>query len=551
VHTDRWLDVLFGKGDDEHPFWLMGVRTNILLFLLCVAVVVAWNLAPARLRRLRDAKGEACIALALTTVAGVLRFLVAGPNLMDFGGIPYSRLLLGYKGHFATAQLYSLYYELTTRDIEHAIFLDRVAGTLTIPLVYVLCRRLRPGARCFAAVSAFLFAVYPLHVLLSASDALPVFSIFLTATSYLLLLPAGDAEQPPVIGSARLVGGLTGLALLTQVRYENALFLLPVVPMLYARRRLHAFRALFPAAAVAAAFVAFYAYEAITSGLSFQNPVDLRASIDVLRERIAPNRFLALPPLLVGTLAVGAYEGPLWGLLALLPWVAAVALSVFADSAVGAARVYASWLILIRPAAGYGFSLLLRAAWRPAKLLAVAVLLYLGAQPFLARDAVTARYLEIRENDLFEERLAALPSGAKWIIVPDDELLRREFHSTNEVSVKYSMILATHSQAPPRMQLVRLTDYLEHPERTDCWGDACVFFFGLPCLDQHVYPFTREQCLEILRTHRSSLIDETTVVAAPFLDCGIYTGGLRRRLCDPTTKTHRFAFYRVERAEDR
>src|SRR5262249_1267067 len=144
-HTDRWLDILFGKGDDTYPFWLEIIRINILFVLLCAAVVIAWNLAPSRLRRIRDARADIGIAFGLTMLAALLRFLVARANLMDFGGIAYSRLLLGYKGYFATAQVYSLFYELTARDLEHAILFDRIAGTVTIPLVYLLCRRLRPN----------------------------------------------------------------------------------------------------------------------------------------------------------------------------------------------------------------------------------------------------------------------------------------------------------------------------------------------------------------------------------------------------------------------
>src|SRR5439155_10047461 len=189
------------------------------------------------LRRMRDARAEIGTVLGLTALAAVLRFIVARANLMDFGGIAYSRLLLGYKGYFATAQVYSLFYQLTARDIEHAILFDRIAGTVTIPLVYLLCRRLRPRNRLLAGAAAFLFAVYPLHILFSASDALSVFSLFLAAGSYAMLAGAQTLEARPAIDWLCYLAGFTGLALITQVRYENVLLLIPPAVVMFARRR--------------------------------------------------------------------------------------------------------------------------------------------------------------------------------------------------------------------------------------------------------------------------------------------------------------------------
>jgi hypothetical protein len=544
VHTDRWLDVLFGKGDDDFPFWLMAVRVNVLLFVLCGAIVVGWNLTPTRIRRALAAKTEIATVLALTAVAAALRFLVASPNLMDFGGIPYSRLLLGYRGHFATAQFYSLFYELTARDIEHAILLDRIAGTLTIPLVHVLCRQLQPGARLFPALAALLFAVYPLHVMFSASDALPAFSLFLTAAAYVLL--AGAEGEQRTIRTVRYLGGFAGLALLTQVRYENVLFLVPAALFFLARRGSLRLRELLPALVVGSVFVAFYACEARTAGLSFQNPVDLQSATRMLVERLLSNPLLALPSLLVGTAAVAAYRGAALGMLVLLPWPVAFALALLTNSGHGAARVYCAWLILILPAAAYGFSLLLASPRRVAKAIAAVALLPLVAQPVIARDRLTARHLEMWENDFFRAVLSALPADVKRIVVPDDELLRRRSHSFNEVYIKYAMIHAGMPEVAKRTRLVGVTSFLEERQERSCAEDACVFFFGLPCLEQRVYPYTREQCRAVLEAHRSSVVRETTVVAAPFLDCAIYTGRLWDELCAPVTGAQRFVAYRLE-----
>jgi hypothetical protein len=545
-HTDRWLDVLFGKGDDDFPFWLMTVRFNILLFLVCAAIVLGWNLTGARLRRAAAARTEIAVVLMLTALAAALRFLVASTNLMDYGGIPYSRLLLGYKGHFATAQLYSLFYRLTSRDIEHAIFLDQIAGTLTIPLVFVLCRQLQPANRLFPAIAALLFAVSPLHVLFSASDALPPFSIFLTVASYVLLAGDGGADEPPILRKVRYLGGLSGLALLTQVRYENALFFIPVALFALARRRSLRVGDLWPGVLAAAAFLAFYAFAVVVYGLSFQNPVVVSTGIERIIELLILNPFLAIPTLLLGTLAITVFGGITLGVLCLLPLPAAFALGLLADSGHGAARVFCGWLILILPAAAYGFSLLLASKWRLAQAVALLALIHLAVQPLLLHDRLTARHLEIRENDFFRDVLSDLPPGVERIIVPDDELLRRHSHSTNEVFNKYAMIVAGREDLARRPRLVSLTQFLEEPSLEKCSGDACLFFFGLPCAEQRVYPFAKEQCEKVLDTYRSSLLRETEMVAAPFLDCSIYSGEMYRRFCEPTVKRQRFAAYRIE-----
>jgi hypothetical protein len=410
--------------------------------------------------------------------------------------------------------------------------------------VYVLCRQLEPGARLFPALAAFLFAVYPLHILLSASDALPAFSLFLTAASYVLL--AGGADDPPVVRRIRYLGGVAGLSLLTQVRYENALFFVPVALAWLARRRALPLRELLPAVLAGGAFIAFYAAAALTSELSFQNPILLSAGVERLIHHIALNPFLALPSLLLGTIGVWMYAGAVAGILAVLPWLVALGLAFLVDTGHGAARVYAGWLILILPVSAYGFSLMLAAPEIAAKLVAAMALLHLAVQPISSYERLADRHLEMRDNDFFREVLAHLPPGVEQIVVPDDEILRRHSHSTNEVFQKYAMILAGYRELAPRPRLVSLTQFVEQPEPGRCAGGECVFFFGLPCLEQRVYPYAREQCQAVLATHRATLLRETSMAAAPFLDCAIYTGAQYRRFCRPGVKSQSMAAYRIE-----
>jgi hypothetical protein len=532
---------------ESHPVWLLTLRLNIALFVVGVAAVLGWNLSPARLRTVWRAQAVLGTALALTALAAVLRFAVASTNLMDYGGIPYSRLLRGYKGYLGTAQVYSILYGFTARDIEHAILFNRIAGTLTIPLVYVLCRSLLRGATLWPATAAFLFAVYPLHILFSASDTLAVFSCFLAAGSYALLAGAVGLPAHPMVARLHYLAAFAGLALLTQVRYENALLLIPAALLLFARRNTLRARELVPPLIVPAAFAAIYAYGEATAGISHQNPVRFWWGVEIVTRHLVLNPFLAVPVLLVGTVAVWAYAGMRAGLLALLPWLSAFLLcSLALSDGHGAARIYANWLILILPIAAYGFASMLREARRSVMIVAAGALLWLTGLPLLVHDRLSARHLEILENDRFRTVLATLAPSVRSIIVPDDELLRRQFGATAEVFGKYAAILEGSRDAPRRTELVALTQYLEAPQRTPCEDGACVFFFGVPCMDQDAYPFAREQCQQLLRRHRTSLLDETTVVAAPFVRCSIYPAALREEFCDPATKPHRFATYRLE-----
>jgi hypothetical protein len=526
-------------------FWLSTLRVNGVLFALCAAFVMIWNVSPARLRQARA--GEIGLVFTLTAVAAVLRFVVASANLINHGGIPYARLLRGDTGYLATAQFFALFYALTARDIEHAILFNRIVGTLTIPVVYVLCRSLQPDRKLWPATAAFLFAVCPLHIMFSASDALAVFSCFLAATSYALLAGAARRETPGSVARICYLGGFAGLALLTQVRPEHVLFLFPAALFLLVRRRALRAGSFVPPLAVGGGFIAIYTYETARFGLSYASPPPLWPTLEHLTWPLILNPIVGLPVLCIGTLAVWAYTGPQLGALAVLPWIPAVLLpALTTDSGHHAARVYANWLILILPVAGYGFSRMLTARKPIAPMVAALALVYLGVQPITARDLLAARYLDIVEHERFKALVTTLPAGVTSIVVPDDEVMARRDHATLEVFNKYAMITESVPNEARSIGLVRLTDYLEQPQRTSCVPGACAFFYGLPCMEPDMYPVTGEQCRELLRTHRTSILEEATVVGASFTHCSIYTGRLRRLLCDPAVQPRQFVVYRIE-----
>jgi hypothetical protein len=264
-------------------------------------------------------------------------------------------------------------------------------------------------------------------------------------------------------------------------------------------------------------------------------------------ELLALNPFLAIPVLIVASAAIAVYRSVRLAALAMLPWSAVFILcGLTVEDGHSAARIYANWLILILPAAGYGLSLMWSAPRPASRVVAGIVLLYVGWLPVDLRERLTTPYLEIVEHDRFEALLTALPPGVERIIVPDDELMWRRYHSTLEVYRKYAAIFSTRPATGRDVQLVPLTEYLDNPRRTSCAGGACVFFAGIPCMDEEMYAVTRGQCEELLGTHRTSLLDETSFVAAPFVACSIYIGELKRQLCDPATSARSFKVYRIE-----
>jgi hypothetical protein len=459
-------------------------------------------------------------------VALALRLLAAA-NLFDLGGIPYSRLLVGYRGTFATAQVYSLFYAVTHRDLEHAILLDRVLGAATVPLVFALCRALRPGSVAFPAIAAGLLAVCPLHVLFSASDGLSIFSGFLCALVYLLVVAGGGPC---------LAAGALGLALLTQVRYENVLLALPpVVFLLLRRRRL--------AAALCAAAGLAYVPASLAAGISYQSHARLAdAWRTVTSSEVLTNPFLAIPFLLGSAALVGLARRPWLAVAALAP--GAVALSLLlatSESPHFAARVLSGWLVPAVVPAGFGLALLAeRGKW--ARLATALLLLHFAIKPLRFAEALRARYLEIDEHEAFAEMLAAAPADATAVIVPDDALLRRSSGATVETMTKYAAIRS--GLARPGPPLVGITDALEG-RGPSCAGGGCLFFAGLPCSVGGINRFVPAQCAALARGSLLEPLASRTVRAAPFERCSIQAGHLRQDVCTPTETTVTFSLSRV------
>lgn len=538
----RWLDLLFGKGDSDRALWLTVVRIDILVFLLCSAVLIAWRLGSGGRRWTRWTAADLATVAALTGIAALLRMVVEH-NLSDLGGIGYSRILLGYKGHFATAQLYSLVYARTERDLEHAILLNRLASILTVPLVYALCRRLVPRSPAFATITAAILALHPLHVLFTPTDALPISTSFMAAASYLLLVDAIDGQDAPRWArTTAAIGAAAGLALCTQVRYENVLFLAPPALYLLARRRTP-LRPLLPGGIAFALLMILYTVEALRAGTSFQNPVEMTDAVQGLARELLGNPIFALGPVMVGTAAALLYRRSAVRAVALLPLLAVLPLgAVVSAQGHHLARTYVNQVFLLTLAAGYGLSLMWASQrWAP-RMLAIACLLWAAALPILFWANFRERHLETVEHDFFRRALATLPSGIDRVVVPDDERLYRETHSTIELMTKYRMI--ARSVAAP-VDVVGVSTFLEHPDDFDCSRGNCAFFRGAPCQGLQRYWFAAAECTEMTATRAGPPLIEEEAVAGSFVDCNVYRGEMRKRLCEPFRGARRLGLYRI------
>lgn len=541
----RWLDLAFGRGDDTYSLWLLAVRLNVVLLGLSAAWLLVRAVCAGSWRDARLSRSDVASLVGISGLAAWWRFAITPANIFDFGGIAYSRLLIGYPGYFATAQAYSPFYELTIRDIEHGILFNRLAGTLTAPLVYLLCRCLGDKVKWFPLCAGLMVALYPLHILFSASDALAVPSGFLAAAGYLLVVVGTQSRASLRVTRSYFLCGFAALSLLTQVRYENALLLVPPTCFLIAQRRRLSAAAVVPGLIPALVLATAYATQAFAAPISYRFLPDPEAHWPIVKEQLLLNPFAFVPALLAACVLVWPFRGWRLGLLAVLPVPTMVAVAVYSsDNAHGAARIFANALIPILPLSAYGLSLLAASRWKLLRIAAGVVLGGVFTMPILHYEALSARYLEIIENDRFNALLANLPSPVRWIIVPDDELLRRVAGSTLEVMQKYKAILAVRPAAG-RVALVGLTEVLEQWGPEDCADDACVFFYGLPCMEPELYPFTSEQCAEFLATRSLWVMDDASLLAAPFVHCSIYSGELRRRLCDPAIQPRHFTVFGV------
>ncbi|MCK6557206.1 hypothetical protein L6Q96_21910 [Candidatus Binatia bacterium] len=548
-----WLDILFGRGSDDHPFWLLTVRIDILLFVLCSAATIVWTCAAMRSRDRRPAGVEVWTILALSVLAGALRFAVEH-NLTALGGIGYSRILHGYRGHFATAQLYSLVYPWAGRSLETAILLNRFASTLTVPLVYALCRCLVPAQRAFAVAAALLIALQPLHLLFTATDGLPVSTSLLAVWSYLLLwIGIGKTAAPAWVRTLAAGGAALGTALLTQVRYENFVFVVPPLVYLAAeRRRVNAYP-LVPAALLFAVFVCVYLLAAFGSNRAFQSVVPISEGLRAAVFELVANPVFALGPLAVATgAAVALGRGTLrW--LALLPapiFLIVVALAIglerhdYGAGFVPLARLHANLLLLPTLAAAYGVALLWESRRHARRALALGCLVWTAALTALYWPNLRQRYLEIAEHDFLRESLVALPPEVSRVVVPDDEILFRESHSTIELLAKYRAVAA--AAGTTEIEIVGLTSFLEQPDAVDCGHGHCAFFMGLPCTGGRYYWFAETQCTQLMTALAGPPLRETEVLAGTFLDCSLLRGATRPGECTGAVP-RRFGMYRIVR----
>jgi hypothetical protein len=534
------LEILFGKGDTDHALWLAAVRLDILAFLLCGAVLLAWGLSPRGRPWEHWTARDYAIVTLLTAIAAALR-LATEHNLSDLGGIGYSRMLVGYKGHFGTAQLYSLVYARAGRDLEHAVMLNRLASTLTVPLVYAFWRRLLPESRSVATITAALLALHPLHVLFTPTDALPISTTFLAAASYLLLASAVEATSAPAwVRRVAGLGAACGFALLTQVRYENLLLLVPPAFYLIARRH----RPLRPLRAGGGAFallMAIYVVAVLRAGSSFQNPVTSIGARTLLAELLGYPIYAALP-LLVGTAATlrSPHAAVRW-----LAWIpAALVLPLGALSGSSGhhfARTCANQIFLPILVGGYGLALLWDSPRRAARLIAAASLLWAATLPVLYWPNLRERHLETAEHDFLRAALQALPPGIDRVIVPDDERLRRETHSTIEAMVKYRSIALSVGSA---VEVIGMSQFLEHPQAVDCSRDNCAVLIGAFCFGLKSYWFADESCTQML-ARRGAPIAEEDVLAGSFVDCSIFRGAERQQRCEPLRVSRRLGLYRL------
>ncbi len=546
-----WLDLLFGRGDDGFPFWLGVVRLNVLVFVGATSLSLFWKSQAVSPRLWLDDAHRRLLAGVLLLAAGLR--LAVEHNITALGGIGYSRILLGYRGHFGTAQLYSLLYPWLGRDLEHAILFNRLASTLSVACVYGLCVQLAPATRAFAPLAALLLALHPLHLLFTPTDGLPISTTFLASASYLLLVHGLTGEGLSVrLRTTLLLAAGSGLSLMTQIRYENLVLLLPAIFFLWVRRYDLRWNIAWPAASASGCFLAVYAASSVASGPSRPGVVGLADGMRQAGNELLLNPIYALALFLFGTLAAllnprsrVRWSAPL-PLLTLLP-VVGLAISLeahdYSIGFVGLARPYVNLLLPMLLVAAYGLALLWHSPWRILRLPVLACVGWAGFLPVLFWPNLSSRYVEMAEHEFLDQALRQeLPPGIDRLLVPDDELLFRESHSSIELLQKYRMI--TYAATAGRVRLVGVTEASEHPELAECGQGNCLFFAGLPCSRIRHYWFAKPQCEAWLARVGRPLRSEE-VFAGSFLDCSLDFGATRDRACGRSASAHRLALYQI------
>jgi hypothetical protein len=489
------LEPLFGEGDSDHPCWLLAVRIVILL-LVAAAAALGVSTA-ARVRRAPPSRRDAALLVGVTVLAAVARFVVAQGNVLDTGGISFSRMLIGYKGHFAAAQLYSLAYQVAGREIDVAVWLNRLVGTATVPVAFALARRLPGGGPVAAVVAAVLLALAPAHVLFSASSELAPVTGFLCLGGYALLVTAAGGGAPRLHAALQLATGCLMLVLLTQLRWENWILLLPAAAWLVARRRAFDRRALLVTAGLAVGALAFLGLAALRVGPSPHGAVDYAAGLRSVAAGVAWSPLFAAPALFALALAGGRWR---LALVAAVAWAAAVGVSALAaPHPHHSARVFASWLPLLIVVAALGVQALAeryrRGGTGALALVCIAAVAHCGL--FVPR--LRARYAETAELAAYRHLLDQVPAATRWLVVPDDEATRRSLGVTEELDRKYAL---TPRPRGLRAGLVGISALLDRPAAYQCGGTACVFFAGLPCATRQRDPLGA-QCRALIAGGRT------------------------------------------------
>jgi hypothetical protein len=215
---------------DSWTISVVAVRINIgfLVFLTLIWLYHRINSSVAEIRRAKNfTQLIPWILFALIICFGsVLRLFIAESNILDIGGISYSRLLEGYPGHFGVPELYSPVYYFSGRTIENGIILNRLAGCITIWAAGHVLFRITgsPAGAVFGSLAA---AVFPLHILLSAGTLCTVAFILF---SVLLIGCLVHLVRKPDLLSFFLSFQI--LVFMTEIRGEALFFLVFSIPLL-------------------------------------------------------------------------------------------------------------------------------------------------------------------------------------------------------------------------------------------------------------------------------------------------------------------------------
>jgi hypothetical protein len=534
------LNALFSAGDSTYPLWLFLVRINVLVFLLPVFFLLFILIADLRNKTI--SVRDMLTAFFITVIAAFFRFVISQPNIFDPGGISYSRMLTGYPGHFIPAQLYAIIYNIFGSDINLAILLNRISGTFTIPVVFFLCLRLCPHAYYFAAVTSVLLACMPLHILLCSSTVLMPSITFIAALSFLCIIKGifYTEENRTFCEQICYFAGFSGMALISQARLECILFSLPAILFLFFRHADLLLRFL-PAMTAWIFFFSGYAIHTLFAESITIPSLNLLDALQILIQDVLASPFLMLPVHFF-LLIVLFIKRPLYGISGFAVYFLSSGFSIVNPDSIAIVRVMSNWIIFMVLFSGYVLYLLWRATLVQ-KVIAVLVSSFFFLHPVFMHRSLTTRYFETVEHDFFKEQISKVPFDASYIVVPDDEIIRRSYQTTYEPLIKYQTIFnaSSHTEA----KLIGFTEAMERRESIRCRNGRCFFFHGLPCFDTFYYqPFIISQCSLMFKV-RLFVFAERSLADNPGIRCALFVGD-RWKKCTEEFSNRKFVFYRIE-----